>query len=112
MFRFVGTVPGTLGLVWPSFRPKSGPKSKISGRIIKSFPGPLSSAKPMPSGQTQTFGQGACSWAKLDLSLALLSSSPSPVVVVFVFVVTLVVTFVFVFVVSSSLMSRLGYLTV
>ena len=33
--RFVGTVPDILGLVWPSFRPKSGSKSKISGRILK-----------------------------------------------------------------------------
>ncbi len=44
MCRSVGTLPGTLGLVWASFRPQSGPKSKISGRILKRFPGPLSSA--------------------------------------------------------------------
>ncbi len=43
--RFVGTVPDILGLVWPSFRPKSGSKSKISGRILKSFRGPFSSAE-------------------------------------------------------------------
>ncbi len=42
--RVVGTVPGILGLVWPSFRPKSGSKSKISGRILKSFRGPFISA--------------------------------------------------------------------
>ncbi len=35
--RFVGTVPDILGLVWPSLRPKSGSKSKISGRILKVF---------------------------------------------------------------------------
>ncbi len=37
MRRFVGTVPEILGLVWPSFRPNSGLKSKISGRILKVF---------------------------------------------------------------------------
>ena len=42
--RFVGTVPDILGLVWPSFRPKSGSKSKISGRIPKHFRGPFRSA--------------------------------------------------------------------
>ncbi len=31
---FVGTVPDILGLVWPSFRPKAGPKSKMSSRIL------------------------------------------------------------------------------
>ena len=30
----MGTVPDVLGLVWPSFRPKSGSKSKITGRIF------------------------------------------------------------------------------
>ncbi len=34
--QFAGTVPGIVGLVWPSFRPKSLSKSKISGRILKS----------------------------------------------------------------------------
>jgi hypothetical protein len=43
--RSVGTVPDILGLVWPSFRPKSGSKSKISGRILKSVRGPFSSAE-------------------------------------------------------------------
>ncbi len=43
--QFVGTVPNILGLVWPSFRPKSGSKSKISGRILKSVRGPFSSAE-------------------------------------------------------------------
>ncbi len=33
--RFVDTVPDIFGLVWPNFRPKSGSKSKISGRILK-----------------------------------------------------------------------------
>ncbi len=33
----MGTVPGLLGLVWLRFRPKSGPKSKNSGRILESF---------------------------------------------------------------------------
>ena len=46
---FVGTVPDILGLVWPSFRPKSGPKSQISGRILKSVRGPFSSAELRPS---------------------------------------------------------------
>ncbi len=45
MCRFVGTVPDIVGLVWPSFRPKSGSKSQISGRILKSFRGPFSSAE-------------------------------------------------------------------
>ncbi len=36
MCRFVGSVPDILGLVRPSFRPKSGLRSKISGRILKS----------------------------------------------------------------------------
>ncbi len=37
--RSVCTVPGILGLVWPSVRPKSGSKTKISG--------PVSSAEPV-----------------------------------------------------------------
>ncbi len=45
MCRFVGTVPDILGLVLPIFRPKSGSKSKISGRILKSFRGPVVSAE-------------------------------------------------------------------
>ncbi len=36
MCRSLGTVPGILGLLLPPFRPKSGPKSKIPGRILKS----------------------------------------------------------------------------
>ena len=32
-------------MVWPSFRPNSGSKSKVSGRILKSFRGPFSSAE-------------------------------------------------------------------
>ncbi len=32
--RSVGTEPDILGLVWLSFRPTSGSKSKISGRIL------------------------------------------------------------------------------
>jgi hypothetical protein len=43
--RFVGTVPDVLGLVWPSFRPKSGSRSKISGRILNIYRGPFSSAE-------------------------------------------------------------------
>ncbi len=39
--RSVGTVPGILGLVWLSFRPKSGSRSKASGRIHESFRGPF-----------------------------------------------------------------------
>ncbi len=39
--RFVGTVPDVFGLVWTSFRPRSGSKSKIPGRILKSVRGPL-----------------------------------------------------------------------
>ncbi len=35
--RFVGTVPCILGLALRSYRPKSDSKSKISGRILKSF---------------------------------------------------------------------------
>jgi hypothetical protein len=34
-------VPEILGLVWPSFRPKSGPKSKIFGRVLKQVFGAL-----------------------------------------------------------------------
>ncbi len=45
MCRLVGTVPDILGLAWPSFRPKSGSKSKIAGRILTSFRGPFSSAE-------------------------------------------------------------------
>ncbi len=44
VFRSVGTVPDILGLAWPSFRPKSGSKSKIPGGILKSFRGPFSLA--------------------------------------------------------------------
>jgi hypothetical protein len=32
--RFVGTVPGILGLGWPRFRPNAGSKSTMSGRIL------------------------------------------------------------------------------
>ncbi len=39
--RSVGTVPGIWGLVWPSFRPEPGSKSKLSGRIRKRLPGPF-----------------------------------------------------------------------
>ncbi len=42
---FVGAVPDTLGLVWPSFRLNFGSKSKISGRILKIVRGPFSSAE-------------------------------------------------------------------
>ncbi len=38
--RFVGTVPDIVGLVWPSFRRKSGSKSKIVGRILQTCQGP------------------------------------------------------------------------
>ncbi len=38
---FVGTVPDIWGLFWPSFRPKSGSKSKISGWILIYFRGPF-----------------------------------------------------------------------
>ncbi len=41
--RFLGNVPDIL--VWPSVRPKSGSKSKMSGRILKSLRGPFSSAE-------------------------------------------------------------------
>ena len=34
VFRFVGTPPGILGLVWPSFRPKYASKPTISRRIL------------------------------------------------------------------------------
>ncbi len=40
-----GTVRYILGIVWPSFRLTSGSKSQISGRILKSSPGPFSSAE-------------------------------------------------------------------
>ncbi len=43
--RFVGTVLDILSPVWPSFRPKSGSKLNISGRILHSFRGPCSSAE-------------------------------------------------------------------
>ncbi len=46
--RSVGTVPDIWGLAWPSFRPKSGSKSKIYGRILTSFRGPCSSAEKTP----------------------------------------------------------------
>jgi hypothetical protein len=42
---FVDTVAYILGLVWPSFGPKSGLVSKISGRILERFRGPVSSAE-------------------------------------------------------------------
>ena len=32
--RFAGTVTDILGLVWPSFRPESGSKSKVPDRIL------------------------------------------------------------------------------
>ena len=40
MLRFVNTAPYILGVVWPSFRPRSGSKSKISGQIPKGCLGP------------------------------------------------------------------------
>ncbi len=43
--RSVGAVPDILGLVWRSFRPKSGSESKISGRILKISRGLFSSAE-------------------------------------------------------------------
>ncbi len=49
--RSVGTVQCMFGLVWHRFRPKSGSKSNISGRILKSCRGLLA----QPSG---TFGFG------------------------------------------------------
>ncbi len=59
--RFVGTGPDILGLVWPSFRPESGSKSKIPGRILQSSRGPLSSAEScaclLPEG---FWGSGTC----------------------------------------------------
>ncbi len=45
VFRFVGTVPDILGLVWRRFRPNSGSESKIPSRILKYFRGPFSSAE-------------------------------------------------------------------
>ncbi len=48
LLGFVGAVPYMLGLLWPSFRPKSGSKSKISSRILLSFRGPFSSAEREP----------------------------------------------------------------
>ena len=51
MFRYVCTVPDIwawLGPAWPSFRPKPGSKSKISGRILKKIGGPFSSAESLP----------------------------------------------------------------
>ncbi len=45
MCRLVGTVPDIVGLVWPSFRPKSDSKSKISGRVLKSVRCPFSLAE-------------------------------------------------------------------
>ena len=47
--RFVGTVPDILGLVWPSFRPKSGSKSKISGRILNNFRALLAQPSGLPA---------------------------------------------------------------
>ncbi len=43
--RSVGTVPDILGLIWPRFRPHSGSKSKISGRILQNVRGPFGSAE-------------------------------------------------------------------
>ncbi len=43
--RSVGAVPDIMGLVWPSLRPKSSSKSKVSGRILKSYRGSFSSAE-------------------------------------------------------------------
>ncbi len=42
--RLGGTVPDIFGLVWPSFRPNSCSKSKISGRIV-GYPGPTAHAR-------------------------------------------------------------------
>ncbi len=47
VYRFVGTTPGIFGLASSGFGAAVGPKSKISGRILKSFRGPLSSAEKM-----------------------------------------------------------------
>ncbi len=35
MCPFVGAVPDIVGLAWPSFRSKSGSKSKIPGQIFE-----------------------------------------------------------------------------
>jgi hypothetical protein len=43
--RSVGTAPGLSGVVLPSFRPDSGPKSKISGRSLKLCRGSCGSAE-------------------------------------------------------------------
>ncbi len=43
--RAVGTVPGIWGLVWRRFRPKSGSKWKMSGRILQSVRALSSSAE-------------------------------------------------------------------
>jgi hypothetical protein len=41
----VGTVPDVVGVLWPSFNPKSGSKSQISCRTLKSCWGLFSSAE-------------------------------------------------------------------
>ncbi len=43
--RFVGTALGIIGLALSGLGADVGPKSTISGRILKSFPGPVSSAE-------------------------------------------------------------------
>jgi hypothetical protein len=53
----VCTVLDILGLAWLSFRPKSVLKSKISGRILKSFRGHVSSAE-MGSAKGLVIGKG------------------------------------------------------
>jgi hypothetical protein len=53
------TVQDIWGLVKPSFRPKSGSKSKISGRILKSVRGPFGSAESCSDGSVRF----PCSWS-------------------------------------------------
>ncbi len=43
--RFVGTAPGILSLASSGLAADLGPNSTISGRILKSCPGPCSSAE-------------------------------------------------------------------
>ncbi len=47
--------------IWPSFRPKSGSKSNIPDRILKSVRGPFNSAETTPLGPIQTLPLGPAS---------------------------------------------------
>ncbi len=56
--RSVGTLPAIVGLLRPNFKPNSGSKSKISGRILKKMVGALLAHPSSASGRMSDFRTG------------------------------------------------------